>query len=228
MNKPLISIIMPVKNGSNYIKEALIGIRSQNVDMEIIVVDDVSQDDTAQIAESFGCIVLKHQVSKGPTIAKNTALKIAKGKYIMFHDHDDVMNKNVLFQMLEEVQQNKEISAVMAQMKDFFSPELSDEEKKKIILRIEPYFGLFSGATLMKREVFDVIGFFDENIKAGEIIDWTAKMNERNLKIRKLNFVAANRRIHNSNYGRTNKENEFKDYAAILRSKIKRDVVALK
>lgn len=215
---------MPVKNGSNYIAEALNGIKSQNVNVEIIVVDDGSNDDTAQIAENFGCVVVKHSSSKGPTIAKNTALKIAKGKYIMFHDHDDVMNQNALPQMLKEFQENEEIFAVTAQMKDFLSPELSKEEEQKVVVREEAYSGLFSGAILMKKEVFDIIGLFNESITAGEVIDWTAKMNERNLKIKKLNFISANRRIHNSNFGRTNKEKEFKDYASILRAKLKRNV----
>ena len=51
---------MPIKNGANYMKEALSAIKAQNVAAEIIVVDDGSTDDTAQIAESFGCHLLTH------------------------------------------------------------------------------------------------------------------------------------------------------------------------
>lgn len=222
MNNCLVSIIMPVRNGSNYMKEALEAIKSQNVDLEIIAVDDGSDDNTSQIAESFGCVVLKHSVSKGLVVSKNTALKIVKGKYIMFHDHDDIMNCGALLKMLKELQNNENIFAVMAQMKDFISPDLSEEDGRKVVIRAEPYFGLFSGAILMKKVVFDVIGLFDESLRAGDIIDWRSKMDESNLHIKKLNFVSANRRIHNSNFGRTNKEKEYIDYAAILRSKIKR------
>ena len=223
MNNFLISVIMPVKNGANYISEALKAIKSQNVEMEIIVVDDASNDDTIKIAESFNCIVLKHDISKGPTIAKNTALKIAKGKYIMFHDHDDVMNENCLMTMLKELQENEEISAVMAQLKDFVCQKLSKQEKQKISVRTEPYFGLLSGAILMKKDVFDVIGLFYESLQAGDAMDWNGKMNSSNLQIKKLNFVSVNRRIHDSNFGRTKKTKEFTDYATILRSKIKRN-----
>lgn len=224
MTTPLISIIIPVRNGANYLAEALGGIRAQNVNVEIIVVDDASTDNSAQIAENFGCLVVKHATSKGPTVAKNTALKIAKGKYVMFHDHDDVMNQNALAQMLQEIEADEKISAVMAQLKDFFSPELPVEEMKRIVIKLEPYFGLFSGAILMKKEIFDVIGMFDETIKAGEILEWTSKMTAQNLQIKRLNFPAVNRRIHNSNFGRTNKEKEYQDYAAILRAKLKREV----
>ena len=213
---------MPVKNGSNYFREALKNIQLQNVDMEIIVVDDGSSDDTSEIAESFGCIILKHSISKGLVASKNTALKIAKGEYIMFHDHDDVLNYNVLPRMIQELQKSEDAFAVMAQLQDFSSPELSEAERKKVLIRTEPYFGLFSGAILMKKAVFDKIGLFDESLNAGDIIDWSNKMRENNFQIKKLNFVSTNRRIHNSNFGRTNKENEYKNYAKILRSNIKR------
>lgn len=222
MTNSLISIIIPVKNGANYLYEALSGIKAQKMNMEIIVVDDGSDDNTFEIAQNFADIVLKHHISKGSVVAKNTALKIATGKYIMFHDHDDVMNENALLQMYDELEKDEKISAVMAKIKDFISPEISAEERQKIVIRIEPYSGLFSGATLMRKEIFDKIGLFNENLKAGEIIDWQIKMQEQGLKIKKLDFVSANRRIHNSNFGRTNKEKEFVDYAAILRSKIKK------
>ncbi len=212
---------MPVRNGSNYIEEALSAIKSQDIDMEIIAVDDGSNDDTAQIAESFGCIVVKHPTSKGPVIAKNTALKIARGRYVMFHDHDDLLTFNALPQMLKELQENEGIFAVMAQMQDFFSPELSEDERKKIALRTESYSGLLSGAILMKKEVFDKIGLFDAAIKTGEIIQWQDQMNKNNLAIKKLNFVATNKRVHSTNLGRIDKESKSKDYAALLRAKIK-------
>lgn len=221
MDQPLVSIIMPVRNGSNYLREALSAIKSQNVEMEIIVVNDCSTDDTHQIAESFGCVILTHQNSKGLVVSKNTALKVARGKYVMFHDHDDFLTSGALEKMLKELQENDDVYAVMAQLKDFFSPELPKEEEKKIIVRSEPYFGLFSAAILMRRNLFDVIGLFDENIKAGDIIEWSTKMARHNLPIKKLNFVASNRRIHNSNFGRTHKQTEYKDYASILRAKLK-------
>jgi glycosyltransferase involved in cell wall biosynthesis len=215
---------MPVKNGANYLQEALDGIKLQNVAVEIIVVDDASDDNTAQIAESFGCVVLSHKINKGLVASKNTALKVAKGKYIMFHDHDDVMNRNALSQMLKELEENSEISAVMANLQDFFSPELSKENRAKIIIREQPYSHLFSGAILIRREVFDKIGFFDESLRAGDVICWKNKMDESGLEIKKLDFVSVNRRIHNCNFGVTNKGQGYQDYASILRAKIKRNL----
>lgn len=72
----------------------------------------------------------------------------------------------------------------------------------------------------MKKEIFNTIGLFNENLKAGEIIEWQQKMDSAGLKIKKLDYTSTNRRLHSSNFGKTNKTAELKDYAAILRAKL--------
>ena len=57
-------------------------------------------------------------------------------------------------------------------------------------------------------------------VTAGEILDWQTKMKKYNLKIKKLDLVSTNRRIHTSNFGRTQQKTEFKDYAKSLRDRL--------
>ena len=71
----IISVIIPVKNGSNYLKEAIEGIHKQGMNIEIILVNDGSTDQTEKIAKDMGCIVINHTESKGQVAAKNTGLK---------------------------------------------------------------------------------------------------------------------------------------------------------
>lgn len=218
----LISVIIPVKNGSKgkYINQAIEGILAQNMNVEIIVVDDCSTDNTIEIAESYGCKIVKHEVSKGQVTGKNSGLKAAEGKYVLFHDHDDIMREGSLKKLYDELVSDESISAVEAKVQDWYSPDLSEEEKSKTPIKQEPYWGLFTGAILMKKDVFDKIGFFNEAVHTGEIIEWQSKMDSFGLKIKKLDFVSTDRRIHSSNFGKTNKNTEFKNYAAILRAKI--------
>lgn len=75
---------------------------------------------------------------------------------------------------------------------------------------------------MIKKSVFEKIGLFDENIKAGEIISLTNKFQEFNINTKKIDFISSKRRIHDTNYGKTNKGNEFKDYASLLRAKLGR------
>lgn len=216
MQNELITIIIPVKNGSNYLSEAINGIKNQNMNVEIIVVDDASTDNTSEIAESLGCKVIKHSECKGPVVAKNTALKSANGKYIMFHDHDDIMVKGALPKLYDELCKSEDSKIVMAKVKDFGTDNMKDKIKP------EAYYGLFTGAVLIKKEVFDVIGLFDESLTAGEIISFQTKLNEQNIEIKKIDILATNRRIHDTNFGRTNQKKEYKDYASILRSKLRK------
>ena len=215
----LISIIMPVKDGEKYIQEALDCIKKQNMNVEIIVVDD-GKDKTTEIAKNAGCIVIKNDVPIGPIKAKNQALKIAKGEYILFHDSDDYLNEGALLHMYDELKKDSSAGAVMAKVQDFFSPDISQEEKQKTILRKEPYWGLLTGATLIKKETFDKIGFFDESIDAGENIDLQMKMTQHGLILKKIDYISSNRRIHDSNFGKQNRKKEYKSYADILRSKM--------
>lgn len=217
----LISVIIPVKNGSNYIKEAIENILAQKMNVEIIVVDDCSEDNTVEIANSLGCKVISHETSKGQVAGKNTGLREAKGKYILFHDHDDIMENGALKRLYDEITAEPSLSAAEAKVRDWYSPDLSEEEKIKTPIKQEPYFGLFTGAILIKKEVFDKIGLFNEALHTGEIIEWQSKMDLNGLKIKKIDFVSTLRRVHSTNFGKTHQTTEFKNYAAILREKLK-------
>lgn len=219
MDSPLVSVIIPVKNGTNYLSEALESLRRQELNLEILVVDDGSTDNTAALAREAGCVVLQHPVSKGQVAAKNTGIAAAKGNYILFLDHDDKVRDGALSTMLEALQADPGVWAVQAMVKDFRSPEIPD--LPGILIRPEPFYGLFTGAILIRREVFDRIGPFSENVHAGEIIEWFSRMEEQNLPVKKLDLVATDRRIHQTNFGRTDRAEEMKNYAAVLRERLK-------
>lgn len=143
----------------------------------------------------------------------------------MFHDHDDIMQEGALKKLYdeftpEEFEQNT--MAVEAKVQDWYSPELSEEEKAKTPIKQKPYWGLFTGAILIKKEVFDKIGYFNESVHTGEIIEWQSKMNSNGFKIKKIDYVSTKRRVHSTNFGKTHQNTEFKNYAAILRAKLKK------
>jgi len=221
MNK-LISIIMPVKDGEKYLQEALDGILKQNMNLEMILINDGSNDRTEEIAINAGCHVIRHAICKGPVASKNTGLKAANGDYIMFHDGDDVMREGALSFMYTALEDDPQTSAVMAMVQDFVSRDLPQEEAARYIANPQPYYGLFSGAVLMRKEIFGVIGPFPEDLRAGEIISWKQQLDQHQLVLKKLPFVATDRRLHSSNFGRTDRKKEFTDYASILRNKLRK------
>lgn len=219
MDNSLISVIIPVKNGTNYLDEAIASLRRQNMNLEIIVVDDGSADETAELARKAGCVVLQHPVSRGQVAGKNTGIAAAKGDYILFLDHDDRVRDGALRTMYEALAADPSVVAVQAMVQDFRSPEIP--ELPGIVVRPEPFYGLFTGAVLIRREVFDRIGPFSENVHTGEIIEWFSRLEAQGMQVCKLDLVSTDRRIHQTNFGRTDRAEEMKNYAAVLRERLK-------
>ncbi|WP_017471009.1 glycosyltransferase family 2 protein [Amphibacillus jilinensis] len=94
-NVPLISVVMPVYNAETYVKTALDAMLQQTwKNIELIVVDDCSEDNTTTIVEQYQqkdsrIKLLKTANNGGPYVARNMALKIAKGEFVTTNDSDD-------------------------------------------------------------------------------------------------------------------------------------------
>ena len=90
---PLVSIVMPVKDGAEHIAQAIDSLLNQTLtDFELIVIDDGSQDQTARIVKGYTDprITLYSQANQGVSKAANRGFALAKGQYITRHDHDDI------------------------------------------------------------------------------------------------------------------------------------------
>lgn len=97
---PLITIIVPVYNTKQYLKECLETIRRQTLDrIEIILVNDGSTDGSQCICEEYKSmdqrISVIHQQNRGLSASRNVAIEKAKGEYILFVDSDDYIDINL-------------------------------------------------------------------------------------------------------------------------------------
>ena len=215
---PMISIIIPCKNGTKYLKEAVGALKSQGVDLELILVDDGSTDGSGALVQSLGCRVLCNEVSQGKICAYNQGLKCVTGDFVLFHDCDDVMRPGALRRLVDEMEGDSSAEIVMAKLKDFCSPDTPEQAK---FVKPAPFWGCLSGSVLFRASVFKKIGFFCEDINmGGDVIDLTQRCQAAGVTIKKIDFISNDRRIHASNYGRTNQASEYKDYATALRAKL--------
>jgi len=95
----LISVILPVFYGEKYIGKSVESVLKQTfTDFELIIVNDGSTDSTLNILNRFNDsrIIIINQSNQGPGAARNNALKVASGKYIMFLDSDDWYDEKAL------------------------------------------------------------------------------------------------------------------------------------
>lgn len=115
-NNPLISVVVPIYNTSKHLPHCLNSIIHQTYqNLEIILIDDGSTDNSYQIAESYAMkdprVKLIHQKNTGQSAARNHGIKIATGKYISFIDSDDKITKDFIEQLLLPFsQQNTSLS----------------------------------------------------------------------------------------------------------------------
>jgi len=108
----MISIIIPVYNVGEYIKECLDSILMQTYnDLQIIIVDDASSDNTMNIVkeyeEKFEDFTILYQKNQGVSVARNTAFDYIKGEYTIYIDPDDFLELNMFENMYNRAKKNQ-------------------------------------------------------------------------------------------------------------------------
>lgn len=109
--KDLISIIVPVFNVEDYIKECLESIIKQTyTNLEILIIDDGSTDTSGQICDNYAKkdkrIKVIHQQNLGLSASRNKGIKLSKGKYLSFIDSDDIINPLMIELLYKEITNN--------------------------------------------------------------------------------------------------------------------------
>jgi hypothetical protein len=114
VDAPAVSVLMPVYNGEKYLKKAIESVLHQSfADFEFIVVDDGSNDGTANILASYqgrdDRIQVLHQSNQGLVAALNTGLSLARGKYVARMDADDIAMPERLAEQVAALDQNSDV-----------------------------------------------------------------------------------------------------------------------
>lgn len=110
---PLISIVMPAYNAARTIRQSINSVQAQTFsDWELLVVDDCSIDETYSVVREYANLdkrinLIQQPKNAGPARARNTALHVAKGRYIAFLDSDDCWLSQKLDRQLRFMQERK-------------------------------------------------------------------------------------------------------------------------
>ena len=219
---PLISVIIPVYNCEKYLAEAISSVLSQSYkNTEVLVVDDGSTDNSRSVAERFtkqGRVKYLFQRNLGIGAARNSAIAIAKGKFLALLDADDLWVDDRLTWQMNEFEQDPDLDMAFGFVQQFYSPELDCQDQEGIA---KPMAGYFPGTLLVKKESFFKVGVFPTDRKVGEFLDWLLRANENGLKSILLPQVIQKRRIHHMNQGIQEAQSKI-DYVRILKEALDR------
>lgn len=174
--EPLVSIIVPVYNGSNFLKEALDSALAQTYkNLEIIVVNDGSTDDTESIALSYGDKIRYFAKENGGTsTALNLGIEKMRGSYFSWLSHDDLYYPQKIEREVEALSklENKDTIIIsdldgMIDHTRTFSTALYQMHRDAYPKRNSSYlypvvYNKTHGCThLISKKVFDTVGLFD-------------------------------------------------------------------
>ncbi|MDD4701953.1 MAG: glycosyltransferase [Desulfovibrio sp.] len=123
---PLVSVIVPTHNYARFLPEAVHSVlrqRAGNIDVEVIVVDDGSTDNTQDVArEMKRDIVYIRQEKSGVSTARNTGIQKARGDYVVFLDADDVLMEGVLSAHLAMFAEHPHLDMSLCRCFDYHVP----------------------------------------------------------------------------------------------------------
>ena len=204
--KKKVSIIIPVYNGEKYLKEAIDSALNQTYDnIEIIVVNDGSTDNTDNICKTYGDKI-KYIVKEngGVSTALNVGIKNMTGDYFSWLSHDDLyagdkIEKQIKF--LEKIGKEdvilySDFNCIDENGKLFTKPYRFDEK----MLELKPLYALLRGCIngitlLIPKKAFDKCGLFDENLRCTQDYDLWWKMI-KHFEFIHMNELITKTRIH--------------------------------
>ena len=177
--RPLVSVVIPTYKRAHLLRKAIQSALAQEqagelFEMEIIVVDDCSPDDTAKVVAEFPAVqYLRLPENRGASGARNAGIKRAKGKYIALLDDDDEFLTHKLMVQVPLLEAHPEIGVLYGQsvVTGGETPLLlwpqwgpSGNVFEEFVTTTDDF--LHPPTWLVRRELFEQAGFFDES-KAG-------------------------------------------------------------
>jgi GT2 family glycosyltransferase len=212
-----VSVVIPCHNHAGFLRAAIVSALNQSYrPFEIIIVDDGSNDDSAEVAASFrNQVRLITQSNRGVAAARNRGVAASEGDVLAFLDADDAWPIESLACRLA-VMAAADAELVFGRIRQCLgrpaasAPSSGPEQP-----------GRLAGAMLVTRPAFERVGWFDEGLRSAETVDWVARADEVALRQARCEATVLFRRVHSTNMTR-NRAATDPNSLAVLRSAVAR------
>ncbi|SOB98399.1 glycosyltransferase [Pseudobutyrivibrio ruminis] len=220
MVKKLVSIIIPVYNGSNYVAEAVESALNQTYEnVEVIVVNDGSDDNgkTREVLKRYdNRIKYIEKENGGVASALNEGIRNMSGDYFAWLSHDDIFDNNKIKIQVEDIEKSGDSQCISAMNYIFFDEEskaeiATDFQKYYPINRIEKsifillWGELHFSSLLFHKDHFKRVGLFNENLLTAQDNDFLFRLLRGQRIVFNTNY-ASRVRLHKESGTSTNKD----------------------
>ena len=198
--QPLVSAVIPVFNCEDFLSEALKSVFSQTYsNIETIVVDDGSTDDSAEIAGSYPEVDYYYQENQGVSAARNTGISSSEGEFVAFLDADDVWKPEKTKAQIDYMKSHSECEISATKGKNFLEANTKLPPGLKEVKDWDKINYVIPSTMMVRKSVFDEIGGFSTEFRASEDVEWTQRAKDAGLSIGVVEEVLVKRRFHGSN-----------------------------
>lgn len=190
---PFFTVIIPLYNKEKYISEAIESILNQTfTDFEVLIVNDCSTDKSMEIASKFvseKVQIIPHEKNSGLAATRNTGIKKAKSNYVTFLDADDLWKPNFLEKIYNLIQHFPEARIFGTNYEEIWdktikSPHNNSDSLPENFVGYVNFFqinlkqGIYNhGSVCLHKEVYENVGFYDENIQLSQDLDFNIRAN---------------------------------------------------
>ncbi len=217
MDKPVISVVIPTFNSEKYLYEAIESVVNQSHNnLEILILDDGSSDNTIEIIKSFADVRIKlfeSKVNQGQSHQLNKGIIKATGEYVCIMHSDDVMHVNKLERQLIFLKNNPLIGVcgcnvqLIGEKNDIWIYPEKNQACKDLLLSSVPF---AHPAVVFRKSVLSEMGFiYDQKMVPTEDYDLWVRLANKTL-FGNVQEVLLRYRIHPNQIGNTEKKKQEK------------------
>ncbi|RLD21647.1 MAG: hypothetical protein DRI69_03490 [Bacteroidetes bacterium] len=197
---PLVSVILPVYNGQQYLQETLDSIRTQSYsNLELIVINDGSTDGSLGIVKAAQPDVLLDIANGGVAKARNIGLQQASGEFICFIDQDDLWEPGKTSMQVAAMRANAEHMYGICQQQFFVKDGEALPAWCKQEWLDEPKEGALPSAFIVRREFLNHFELFDESMPITSDVDMFFRLRDQAIPFFDIQEPLVKRRVHNFN-----------------------------
>lgn len=186
-DRPLVSVVIPCWNQAHFLAEAIESALEQTyAPVEIVVVDDGSDDNSGQVARRYPGVEYRRQPNRGPAAARNAGLRASRGEFVVFLDADDRLLAPAVEIGMAVLARDPAAALAIGACRDIDpgggalgAPDQPLIHRDHYLALLKSCFILSGSSVVFAKSRLEAVGGFDERLRTGDDYDLYLRLARR-------------------------------------------------